>query len=1116
MHPDLAHRCGISTSRALRQTILLTLCTVLAAAIASPAGAQSFVNFESGQVRPLALSPDGSHLFAVNTPDNQVEIFAVSASGLDHQCSVPVGLEPVALAARDNNELWVVNHLSDSVSLVNVSSCATARVTRTLLVGDEPRDIVFAGENGNLTFITTAHRGQNHPLDPEYTTEGVGRADIWVFDATNLGNSLEGDPETIITVFGDTPRGLAVSPDGTRVYAAVFHSGNQTTTINEGLVCDGGSTVGACTINGNAVPGGLPAPNDDSNGVAGPETGLIVKWNPIANQWRDPLGRNWSNALRFALPDLDVFEIDATTSPPIEIDSFANVGTVLFNLAVNPANGRVYVSNMDANNAVRFEGPGTRSTTVRGKLQQARITVIDPALGTVTPHHLNPHINYAVVPSPAGTKEKSLATPVGIVISSDGATAWVAAFGSSKIGIFDTAELEAGTFTPSAANQIAVSGGGPSGLVLDEVNDRLYALTRFDNGISTIDLGSNSETDHVLLHNPEPAEIVEGRPFLYDAVATSSNGEASCSSCHIFGDLDSLGWDLGNPDDEMLDNKNPFEFEFFTDPDFHPLKGPMTTQSLRGMAGHGPMHWRGDRTGGLDAPSTQPDSGAFDEDAAFKKFNPAFVGLVGRSSLLTSGEMQKFTDFILGVTYPPNPNRALNNTLSTNAFSGEGIYFGPATDTVRNCNGCHTLDTAQGFFGSDGESTFENETQEFKVAHLRNLYQKIGMFGRPQIPFLDPLDTGNLGNQIRGFGFLHDGSIPSIFDFLSATVFSLNNTQQRQLEAFMLEFDSNLAPVVGQQVTRSSTNGAVADGRINLMVARAAAGDCDLVVKGILAGEARGAVRLASGLFSRDRESETTLTLAQMHALVTGPGAEQTWTCVPPGSGERIGIDRDEDGALDRDEIDAGTDPASAGSYPGGPIGIRASAFQLRDDHLAPFTPDTKRLLNFKSAPYQGIPSGVSVPVWGSAGDPVMAGATLEIYPLGGTGADVVTLNLPAARWLRTRSGSLPGYQYSDPERQDGPITLVKLASGKLFIKGKGTELPSLAGAPLGDVGLQITLGSGTVLCASAPPRAPAASSDNAAIWRSAANAAAPSGCPTVPTGSASAAFLATGTSLVD
>src|SRR5438552_5729021 len=118
--------------------------------------ASSFVEFESGQVRPLALSPDG-HLFAVNTPDNRLEIFDVSGGGLGTHTSVPVGLEPVAVAARTNTEVWVVNHLSDSVSIVDVSS-SPPRVTRTLLTCDEPRDIIFAN---NRAFITTARRGQN-------------------------------------------------------------------------------------------------------------------------------------------------------------------------------------------------------------------------------------------------------------------------------------------------------------------------------------------------------------------------------------------------------------------------------------------------------------------------------------------------------------------------------------------------------------------------------------------------------------------------------------------------------------------------------------------------------------------------------------------------------------------------------------------------------------------------------------------------------------------------------------------------------------------------------------------------------------------------------------------
>src|SRR5436305_8651324 len=141
---------------------------------ASAARPASFVEFESGQVRPLALSPDRSRLFAVNTPDDRLEIFAVDAAGnLTHAGSVAVGLEPVAVAARTDGEVWVVNHLSDSVSIVDVSS-NPPRVTRTLEVGDEPRHIVFAG--GGRAFITTARRGQHGGVFANPQSAGIGRA----------------------------------------------------------------------------------------------------------------------------------------------------------------------------------------------------------------------------------------------------------------------------------------------------------------------------------------------------------------------------------------------------------------------------------------------------------------------------------------------------------------------------------------------------------------------------------------------------------------------------------------------------------------------------------------------------------------------------------------------------------------------------------------------------------------------------------------------------------------------------------------------------------------------------------------------------------------------------
>jgi hypothetical protein len=435
--------------------------------------------------------------------------------------------------------------------------------------------------------------------------------------------------------------------------------------------------------------------------------------------------------------------------------------------------------------------------------------------------------------------------------------------------------------------------------------------------LSVIDTTARAEVAHLPLYNPEPPEVVAGRPLLYDARKTSSNGEASCSSCHVFGDLDSLAWDLGNPDDDVLANLNPFEFEIQSPrPGFHPLKGPMTTQSLRGMANHGPMHWRGDRSGANEPGGTSLD--AFDEDAAFKRFNPAFVGLIGRGSELSEGEMQAFTDFILTVEYPPNPVRALDNVLSAAQQAGRDLYMNQneLTDLVRSCNGCHALDPAQGFFGSDGESSFENEPQLFKVAHLRNAYTKVGMFGFPNVPFVTPGNNGHQGDQIRGYGFLHDGSIDTLFRFLSATLFFIDDTERQNLEQFVLAFDTNFAPAVGQQVTRTRAGGVAVDLRIDLLLSRAAAGECDLVVKGALAGEQRGWLRLPSGQFRSDRASEPLVGKGEIKRQSKVTGQERTYTCVPPGSGERIGVDRDEDGFYDRDELDAGSDPADPASTP--------------------------------------------------------------------------------------------------------------------------------------------------------------------------------------------------------
>lgn len=882
--------------------------------------------FESGHVRPLAASPDGGRLFAVNTPDNRLEVFRVSPHGLEHAASIPVGLEPVAVAARTDREVWVVNHLSDSISVVAIgASGESGRVVRTLHVGDEPRDIVFAGPNRTRAFVTTAHRGQNTGRDPQLTTPGVGRADVWVFDAAQPGDTRGGTPLTVITLFADTPRALTATPDGSIVYAAAFHSGNQTTVVSE-----------------LAVPFGAELPPvSNVEGVRQPRVGVIVKWN--GRHWLDELGRVWDAYVNFRLPDNDVFAIDATAPVPAAIPGasgvYRGVGTILYNMAVNPVSGKIYVSNTEALNDRRFEGPGTfAGRTVRGHHNENRITILDGA--SVVPRHLNTHIDYSTCCAaiPNAENAGSLALPMGMAVSGDGRTLYVAAMGSGKVGVFDTRTLEDGTFAAGVDEHIPVSGGGPTGLVLNESRNHLYVLTRFDNSVSVLHTGSKQEIQHVAMFNPEPPSVVAGRRFLYDASFTSSKGDSACATCHVFGDVDSLAWDLGNPDDTTALNANPLTVDllrFPADPSFLPMKGPLTTQSLRGLANHGPMHWRGDRTASAEAPNAQPDSGAFDEEAAFRKFQLGIVNLLGRHDPLPDDDMQAFADFVLQIAYPPNPIRNLDNSLTLNQALGRSIFFNRVIAAgVSTCEGCHRLDPGAnaaagvrfpGFFGTDGRSSRTGgRPQIIKVPHLRNLYQKVGMFGFPDrinFPFVvTPVAglSGFLGDQVRGFGFLSAGDFDTIVRFHNVLQFDrsfpfgLNpdgfahgeagNFERRLVEAFLLAFDTNHAPIVGQQVTLASGSGLGTHIRINLLLARAAAGECDLVAKAGEGASARGYLYTNAGMFQPDKASGPAASDWVLRLIATLPGQETTYTCVPAGSGRRIGIDRDMDGVLDGDE----------------------------------------------------------------------------------------------------------------------------------------------------------------------------------------------------------------------
>lgn len=804
--------------------------------------ATSVLNFESPQVHPLALTPDGSRLLAVNSPNGTLSVFQLQG-GLAPRlvAEIPVGLEPVSLAVRNNNEVWVANWLSDSISIVDL---ATANVVRTIDVGDEPTDIIFAGSNREMAFVAVSGGGS---LLTGTSINNLGRGQIKIIDPANPASA----PQSI-EIFGKQPRALAKNANGSRVFVSVFESGNQTTVVKEADVTNNG---GLPPPNPPLAPG-LPTP---------PKTGLIVKWN--GSEWRDEINRSWNTFIPYTLADVDVVVIDSSgTSLPSSVSSqVSGVGTHLGNMAFDPGLGRLLVANLDDINEVRFE------PNLRGRFQSNRITILANATsGTPTvssTSDLNPHVDLNGAGSDV-ERGQSLAMPADLVRKSDG-TYFIAATSSARVGVLGSNGV--------VTDRIAV-GKGPTGLALDEPRQSLYVLNRFDQTISVVDTNAKAQTSSVAIgRNPETTAVKNGRTFLYDA-NFSAHGTVSCASCHLNGHRDGMVWDLGNPQGSV-DPVNVFLPPNFTGTDnLHPMKGPMMTQSLRGIIGNEPLHWRGDRAG-------------------LENFNGAFVSLLGGPRELTAAEMADFKTFVQSMKYPPNPNQA--PTRPPNEQNpGFGFFsFEKLDGGTINCSECHLVTNFRP--GTDNKITPSvalQEPQSVKVPQLRGLYQKLG------------LNRTETSPQITGFGLTHDGTFDTLFNFMKAPQFlfrvdpSTADSWRRDMEQLLLRLDTGTPPAVGLMVTVDATNrssGTVLN-RINLLRSQAQQNNCDLIVHGLYGGTPRSFL-LSGNTFLPDSLLEPPASLETL-LNAAGPRAELTFLAVPKGEGRLRSIDVNGNGILNDDE----------------------------------------------------------------------------------------------------------------------------------------------------------------------------------------------------------------------
>ncbi|HET9327552.1 MAG TPA: T9SS type A sorting domain-containing protein [Candidatus Eisenbacteria bacterium] len=806
-----------------------------------------FVHFESSHVHPLALTPNGNRLLAVNTADNRLTVFDLAGASPVRLAEIPVGLEPVSVVARSDVEAWVVNHLSDDISIVDLS---TLHVKATLQVGDEPSDVVFAAGKAYVS---------------------VSQEDaVKVYDASTR-QFLQSIP-----IAGRMPRALATNAAGTRVYVAVFHAGNRTSVLSEQEVTFGSPPRSAAPPPNPPLRPGLPPP---------PITGLIVQQQ--AGQWRDEAGQVWSSTANptgqrkifYDLFDTDVAEIATATNTVV--NTFSDIGAVNFGLAVSATDGRVAVTATEPRNLTRFE------PNLRGHMVDTRAGLIT-AGGAVSTFDLNPTINYATTPGPPSDLAVAIGLPTGVAWGSTGQRLYVTALANDRIAEIDVSGVPVITRRmPTIA--------GPTGIAVDAARNRVYVLGRFRNQLQTLSAVDLSVVaTNVIGFDPTPDAIVNGRKFFYGGF-TSGHGDQACASCHVFGDFDNLAWDLGNPQGNM----EPVDLTGqalapLLQPQVHPMKGPMTTQSLRGLSAptYGDFHWRADRAS-LDA------------------FNPAFVNLMGRATALPDTEIAAFNAFVAPLAYPPNPNQTLNRDFSDaplhspSAKRGQTFFFNQPVDGGQTCNFCHAASSfGPGTGGQITPAAALQESQDMKVPQLRNMYKKTG--------FTDGPVTSK-----RGFGFIHDGSTDNLFNFLRFSGFNFSqpsnqtpDENRRDVEAFLLAFDTGLAPSVGAQVTLPGGSTT----RFDTLAGEAQLGHCALIAKGRVGGQPRGWWYQGAGTWMSDKAGESISTTSLM--ALAGPGSEVTVTGVAPGLGRRMGIDRDRDTFLDFDEVLAGSNPGDPGSTP--------------------------------------------------------------------------------------------------------------------------------------------------------------------------------------------------------
>ncbi len=599
--------------------------------------------FLSPQTTPLAIH--GGFVYVANTAADTLDVISVASRQV--VARIPVGLDPVGVAVRpDGQEVWVANHISDSISVIDLAAGSPTFRQITATIQDfEPQSLATRfDEPVSIAFASS---------EKAYVS----------LSSENVIAVIDGSTKRIVnrlTIPAQDPRAIVVRGD--RLYVLPFESGNQT-----------------------QLSGGVGKLDGDLK--------TFDAWDhSIANNNVLSLGHVVDIVRNPRVPDRDLFVFDCGTDRLVQ--TISSLGTLLYGLAVD-AEGTVWVANTEARNDINGRAGSQQHglAELQNRPFLNRLTKLRPADGE---RAVVEHVELEPLPPAQPGPGLALATPSAVQVSSDQQYLVAVAAGSDMLF---TVQRQTGV----VLGRVRV-GAVPQGLVLESADNggvqRAWVLNAADNTVSVVRIvgGADLAVESVIaLEDPTDPVLKQGR-IAFSTAAASSTGTFSCASCHPDGHTDQLLWVLQTPivtggNQIMPRSTMPIRGLRDTEP-FHwdgipgDPYGGINSASI-----HGSVPPTADRSVPTSAARNLIDGGLASTMLLAGSVERNDEGLAGR---LTGAQRDAMARFLLSVPYPPAQRRSSSDVLTQSAKTGFQLFHmdgdsDPSKSAPNVCGDCHRL-----------------------------------------------------------------------------------------------------------------------------------------------------------------------------------------------------------------------------------------------------------------------------------------------------------------------------------------------------------------------------------------------------------------------------------------